>query len=137
MPQQRNGWPGHPGLDPLSTLYAQFIDHREEMGIWMRRQDHMLERIEDRLAHGTQVHHEMDKQLALHRADLTAHAARVAALETKDKPKDDKPLWKALPTREALILGALAISGLLGVMTPEEVKSAAKVVLHAASGIKP
>ena len=125
-----NGWnrpmngqdqAGH-GLDPVSHILGQLQQGQEIILDRLDRQDTTLDTIRDQLVTGTAVHHSHDKRLTLleQKPDTTA-----------------TPWWKVVSLREASILAALALSGLLGILTPGEVKTAAKGVLQAASGVKP
>lgn len=139
--QQMNGWHGQPsgiGLDPIALFVGQSSAHQQIVIDRLDRQDRVLEWIAQRLEHGSEVHHELDKELALHKADLTAHAADIASLKAdKAKPDTGKPWWTAIPLREGVILAALALSGVMGILTPGEVKTGVKGVLTSVSSVKP
>lgn len=93
-----NGWHGPPNgtglIDPvaLGQFMGQTSEHQRRVMDRLDHQGRVLEWIVERLQDGTVVHHQMDKELALHKADLTAHAADIASLKAAhDKPKDEKP----------------------------------------------
>lgn len=93
-----NDWRGPangPGQDlfALAQFMGQSSEHQKLVLYRLDRQDGVLEWIVGRLQDGTDVHHELDKELALQKADMAAHAVEIAALKAAQQTKagSDKP----------------------------------------------